>query len=112
MARRLSILATGLRLFDIDPPVDMAEAFGDLGGTVELTGTLGAPEATVDVAGSLAWPDQPDIESRAQAVITADNVRLTAFEAVSGPARATSTLAIDLNRDTIDGQFEGTCRAG
>ena len=84
-----SILATGLRLFDIDPPVDMTEAFGDLGGTVELTGTLGAPEATVNVAGSLAWPDQPDIESRAQAVITADNVRLTAFEAVSGPARAT-----------------------
>ena len=73
-----------------------------------LTGTLGTPEATVDVAGSLAWPDQPDIESRAQAVITADTVRLTAFEAISGPARATSTLAIDLNRDTIDGQFEAT----
>ena len=103
-----SILETGLQLFDIDPPVDMAEAFGDLGGTVELTGTLGAPEATVDVAGSLAWPDQPDIESRAQAVITADSVRLTAFEAVSGPARATATLSMDLNRDTIDGQFEGT----
>ena len=53
----------------------MTQAFGDLGGTVDLTGTLGTPEATVDVAGSLAWPDQPDIESRAQAVITADTVR-------------------------------------
>lgn len=101
-------LATGLNLFDIDPPVDMAQASGDLTGTVALAGTLRAPEATVDVAGSLAWPDQPDIESRAQAVITADTVRLTAFEATSGPARATSTLAIDLNSDTIEGQFEGT----
>ena len=103
-----AILATGMRLFDIDSPVDMTQAFGDLDGTVALTGTLGTPEATVDVAGSLAWPDQPEIESRAQAVITADTVRLTAFEATSGPARATSTLAIDLNRDTIDGQFEAT----
>ena len=63
---------TGMRLFDIDPPVDMAQAFGDLDGTVALTGALGTPEATVDVAGSLAWPDQPEIESRAQAVITTD----------------------------------------
>ena len=36
------------------------------------------------------------IESRANAVITTDAVRLTAFEAISGPARATSTLTIDL----------------
>ena len=86
----------------------MTQAFGDLGGTVDLTGTLGAPEATVDVAGSLAWPDQPAIESRAQAVITADAVRLTAFEATSGPARANSTLVIDLNSDTIDGTFDAT----
>ena len=77
-----------------------------------LTGALGAPEATVDVAGSLAWPDQPEIESRAQAVITTDAVRLTAFEATSGPARATSTLAIDLNSDTIDGQFEANVGVG
>ena len=103
-----AILDTGMRLFDIDSPVDMTQAIGDLDGTVALTGTLGTPEATVDAAGSLAWPDQPEIESRAQAVITADTVRLTAFEATSGPARATSTLAIDLNRDTIDGQFEAT----
>ena len=101
-------LLTGMNLFDLDPPVDLSQAFGDLAGTVALAGTLGAPEATVDVAGSLAWPDQPEIESRAQAVITTDAVQLTAFEATSGPARATSTLAIDLNSRTIDGQFEAT----
>ena len=103
-----AVLATGMRLFDIDQPVDMTQAFGDLGGTVDLAGTLGAPEATVDVAASLGWPDQPDIESRAQAVITADAVRLTAFEATSGPARANSALVIDLNSDTIDGTFDAT----
>ncbi|MBK5298198.1 MAG: translocation/assembly module TamB domain-containing protein [Vicinamibacteria bacterium] len=102
------MLMTGLHLFDIDPVVDLAQASGDLTGTVSLTGTLGTPEAIVEVAGALAWPDQPEIESRAQAVITADTVRVTAFEATSGPARATSTLAIDLNRDTIDGQFDAT----
>ena len=101
-------LATGMNLFDLDSPVNLSQAFGELSGTIALAGTLGAPEATVDAAGSLAWADQPEIESRAQAVITTDAVRLTAFEATSGPARATSTLAIDLNSDTIDGQFEAT----
>ena len=79
-------LRTGLRLFDMDEPVDLSTAEGRLQGTVTLDRVLGNPTATVDLTGSLQWPDQPVIDSRAQAVITADPVHLTAFEATSGPS--------------------------
>lgn len=101
-------LTTAMRLFEFDPPVDLAEASGTIGGTVTLAGALGTPEATTTLEGTLAWPDQPAIDARAEAVITAGAIHLTAFDAASGPSRATAALTIDLNRDTIDGRFTGT----
>ncbi len=101
-------LRTALRLFDMDEPADLSTADGRVQGTVTLDRVLGNPTANVDLTGSLQWPDQPVIDTRAQAVITADQVNLTSFEATSGPSRATSALTIDLNRDTIDGQFAAT----
>ena len=99
-------LLTGMRLFELDPPVDLSSAWGELTGDVTLAGMLGDPVATISADGLLAWPDQPAIDSHAEAVITVDDVRLIAFEAASGSSRATSTLTIDLNRDTIDGRFQ------
>ena len=100
-------LLTGMRLFDLDPPVDdLDQAHGDLTGTVALSGTLGEPVAEIEAVGLLGWPDQPVIESRALARITADQVQLTSFDAESGPSRATASLVIDLDRDDIAGQFQ------
>jgi outer membrane protein assembly factor BamA/autotransporter translocation and assembly factor TamB len=101
------ILVTGLRLFDIAPPVDLADASGTLSGPVDLSGALGAPVARVELDGDLRWPDQPAIDARVAATITSDRVEVPAFVATSGPSRAEAVVAIDLERDTIDGRFVG-----
>jgi outer membrane protein assembly factor BamA/autotransporter translocation and assembly factor TamB len=100
-------LLTALRLFDIDPPVDLSDASGTLEGPVTMSGALGSPVARVELGGDLAWPDQPPIDARVVATITTDEVEVPTFVATSGPSRAEAALTIDLTRDTIDGNFTG-----
>jgi outer membrane protein insertion porin family len=104
-------LVTGLALFDATPPVELDEAAGMLAGPVALSGTLGRPVAKVELTGDIAWPDQPVIDTRVAATITADAVEVEAFEATSGPSRADATVSIDLNRDVITGRFTATAVA-
>ena len=101
------MLVTGLRLFDIAPPVDLSDASGTVSGPVDISGALGAPIARVELEGDIGWPDQPAIDARVAATITADRVEVPTFVATSGPSRAEATVAIDLERDTITGRFVG-----
>ena len=101
-------LATALRLFDIDAPVDLSEASGTLEGPVALSGALGSPVARVELGGDLAWPDQPRVDARVAATITTDQIEVPTFVATSGSSRADASLPIDLNRDAIDGRFTGS----
>ena len=101
-------LVTALRLFDIDPPVDLSQASGMLEGPVVMTGTLGSPVARVELGGDLAWPDQPTVDARVTATISTDRIDVPTFVATSGPSRADASLTIHLDRDTIDGRFTGS----
>jgi outer membrane protein assembly factor BamA len=98
-------LTTALALFDVDAPVDLADASGTLAGPVALSGTLGRPIATIELAGDIGWPDQPAIDARVAATVTGDAIDVTSFEASSGPSRADASLSIDLTKDVIDGRF-------
>ena len=77
---------TALRLFDMDEPADLSTADGRVQGTVTLARALGNPTATVDLTSSLRWPDQPVIDTRAQAVITVDAGEPHLVRGLSAPA--------------------------
>jgi outer membrane protein assembly factor BamA len=98
---------TGLFLFETAAPVDLAQATGDIGGTVQLSGTLGRPIAYAVLSGTIAWPDQPDIVFSTTTRADTRAVTVERFDATSGPSRANGVMQIDLVHHTMDSQFTG-----
>jgi outer membrane protein assembly factor BamA/autotransporter translocation and assembly factor TamB len=102
------IVVDAFRYADLDVRPQFADATGDLTGTAVLSRTFGTARAALDLRSELTWPDQPAVAVNLNATVDPAAVQVTSFTAASGESTASATTTINLDRNTIVGQFTGS----